>query len=83
MSSDDNESKAFDAKHGKSYWQGKKGSGSKKSKHVPGIESLLEGVPLESKCHKKPIPNPLILQKVMKAFKSSLKVQLKVFSFLI
>lgn len=73
MSSDDNESKAFDAKQGKSYWQGKKGNGSRKSKHVPEIESLLEGVPLESKFSKKPIPNPLILQKVIWAFKSSPK----------
>lgn len=61
MSSDDNDAKASD---GKSSWLGKKGSGSRKSKHVPEIESLLEGVPLESKYNKKPIPIPLNLQRV-------------------
>lgn len=56
MSSDDNESR-------KSSRQGKKG-GSRKSKHVPEIESLLEGVPLGLSYNKRPIPNPLILNKV-------------------
>lgn len=64
MSSDDNESRTFDIKPGKTAWQGKKGTGSRKSKHVPDIESLLEGVPLESNFYKKPIPYPLNLQKV-------------------
>lgn len=62
MSSDDNDLKVFDNKQAKSNWQGKKGS--RKNKHVPEIESLLEGVPLESVYSKRPILYPLILQKV-------------------
>jgi hypothetical protein len=68
MSSDDNESKTFDAKQAKSSWQGKKCSGSRKNKHVPEIESLLEGVPLQSSYNKKQIPNPLNIAKVIKRF---------------
>lgn len=64
MSSDDNESKGFDSKQGKANRQGKKGS--RKSKHVPEIESLLEGVPLGSSYNKKTVPNPLVLQRVRK-----------------
>jgi hypothetical protein len=61
LSSDDNESRAFDMKQ-KSSWQGKKGS--RKSKHVPEIESLLEGVPLESNYSRRPVLHPLNLHKV-------------------
>lgn len=56
MSSDDNETKAHDLK----LWQGKKGS--RKSKHIPEIESLPEGFPLES--NRKSIPHPIVLNKV-------------------
>lgn len=70
MSSDDNEAKASESQLGKSSWLGKKGSGSRKSKHVPEIESLLEGVPLESKYNKKPIPIPLNLQRVSEVKRS-------------
>lgn len=62
MSSDDNEAKSSEGKQNKSIWQGKKGS--KKGKHVPEIESLLEGVPLNSKTNRKQIPYPLLIQKV-------------------
>lgn len=62
ISSDDNDSRAFDSKQSKSSKQSKKGS--RKSKHVPGIESLLEGVPLGSGYNRKSIPYPLNLQKV-------------------
>lgn len=55
MSSDDNEAKGHEVKH----WQGKKGS---RRKHVPEIESLPEGFPLNSS--KKSIPNPFVLHKV-------------------
>lgn len=64
MSSDDNEVKLSEIQPAKSNWLSKKGSGSRKSKHVPEIESLLEGVPLESNYNKKPIPLPLNLQRV-------------------
>lgn len=57
MSSDDNE-----CKQGIFSRQGKKGS--KKNRHVPEIESLPEGIPLESHPAKKPIPYPLNLLKV-------------------
>lgn len=57
MSSDDNE---FSSKQRKSTRQGKKGS--RPIKHVPEIESLLEGVPFETNYSKK--PHPLNLQKV-------------------
>ena len=58
MSSDDNESSS---KQKKSSRQGKKGS--RPFKHVPEIESLLEGVPFETKK-----PHPLNLQKVAQLF---------------
>lgn len=58
MSSDDNES---NSKQKKSNRQGKKGS--RPMKHVPEIESLVEGVPFETNTHSK-IPHPLNLQKV-------------------
>lgn len=57
-SSDDNESQ------GKMSRQGKKGS--RKSKHVPEIESLPEG--MEAKLVKKPPPSPLNLQRVSVMF---------------
>lgn len=79
MSSDDNELKAFDSKQVKSHWQGKKTLGSRKSKHVPEIESLLEGVPLESNFNKKQIPYPLNLQKVRIPLKAPRKHFLKLF----
>lgn len=61
MSSDDNESRTVEVKQVKSLWQGKKAS--RKSKHVPEIESLLEGVPLLNHSRKQ-IPYPLTLHKV-------------------
>lgn len=60
MSSDDNDCRPYEGKQSKSLWQTKKCS--RKNKHVPDIESLVEGVPLSS--NRKQIPNPLILQKV-------------------
>lgn len=60
MSSDDNDGRPYEGKQSRSLWQSKKGT--RKSKHVPEIESLVEGVPLDS--NRKQIPNPLILQKV-------------------
>lgn len=63
-SSDDNESR-LDNKLRSSQRVGKKGS--KKSKHIPEIESLPEGVPVDSKSNlnlsRKPPPSPLTLHK--------------------
>jgi serine/arginine repetitive matrix protein 2 len=58
MSSDDNESKSFENRQGKVY------RSSKKSKHIPEIESLPEGVPFEKSFKQKPIPKPLNLHQV-------------------
>lgn len=60
LSSDDYEFK-YDGKPMKNVRVGKKGS--RKSKHIPEIESLPEGVPLEWNYRKMP-PSPLNLQKV-------------------
>lgn len=56
--SDDNESKSYENRQGKSH------RGSKKNKHVPEIESLPEGVPFEKSFKQKPIPKPLNLHLV-------------------
>lgn len=59
MSSDDNDSKS-DGKTSKGL---KISRGSRKSKHVPDIESLPEGVPLESKVQNRKLPpSPLVIQ---------------------
>jgi hypothetical protein len=57
ISSDDNDSRS-DGKFNKGM---RISRGSRKNKHVPDIESLPEGVPLESKSRKLP-PSPLIIQ---------------------
>lgn len=57
MSSDDNDSKPFDNRTAKVY------RNSKKSKHIPEIESLPEGVPFEKSFKQKPKPLNLYHEK--------------------
>lgn len=65
-SGDDNELRYFERRQKSNWVQKKIPIVSRKFRLVPEIESLPEGVPLESKPRKKFIPNPLNLKVGMK-----------------